>query len=454
MSLKIKIMLLAILPMVLVAILITWLGSKGAVLLSEQEIAIFEDNLLDSKRRELRHYVEMAEAAIVHVREGAGEDTERAQQEVKRILNDMTFGEDGYFFVYDKNGVNLVHPIQPELVGQDLIDMQDYSGDYVIRNLLRIAAEGGGYHRYLWHNPKRDAVESKLGYVVEISDWGWMYGTGLYLDDISAELRQIRGEVNLNIRENFFNVSVIVLSMTLIIVLLGLAINLHESRLADTRLRSLAHRSIQFQVNERRRFSRELHDGINQLMVTVLYRIELAQRKLRQGEMKGLEDITVGLELLNETIQEVRRISHDLRPSILDDLGLERGLSNLLEHFSERTSIRISKEVALPAERLPEDIEITLYRLIQEALTNVEKHADASSVSLKLDHQGGKVRLDLKDNGCGFDPHANRHMLGIGLRNMRERVELLGGEYQLDSGVGEGTRIRLELPLKGPQLLG
>lgn len=454
MSLKTKIMLLAILPMVLVAILITWLGSKGAVLLSEQEIAIFEDNLLDSKRRELRHYVEMAEAAIVHVREAAGGDEELAKQEVRRILNDMTFGVDGYFFAYDSDGVNLVHPIQPELVGQPLIDMQDYSGDYVIRNLLRIADEGGGYHRYLWHNPRRDEVESKLGYVVEISDWGWMYGTGLYLDDISAELRQIRSEVSMNIRQNFFNVSVIVSSMTLIIVILGVAINLHESRLADARLRSLAHRSIQFQVDERRRFSRELHDGINQLMVTVLYRIELAQRKLGQGEMKGLEDLNVGREVLNQAIQEVRRISHDLRPSILDDLGLERGLSALLEHFSERTNIRISKEVALPDNRLPEDIEITLYRLIQEALTNVEKHADASAIALKLDHQGGKVRLDLKDNGCGFDPQENRHMLGIGLRNMRERVELLGGEYRLDSGVGEGTRIRVALPLKGPQVLG
>ncbi|SEG22191.1 cache domain-containing protein [Marinobacterium lutimaris] len=454
MSLKIKIMLLAILPMLLVATLITWLGSKGAVLLSEQEIAIFEDNLLDSKRRELRHYVEMAQAAVVHVREAAGEDEDLAKQEVKRILNDMTFGEDGYFFVYDEDGVNLVHPIQPELVGQDLIDMQDYSGDYVIRNLLRIAADGGGYHQYLWHNPRRDEVESKLGYVVEIKDWGWMYGTGLYLDDISAELRQIRGEVSMNIRQNFFNVSVIVSSVTLIIVLLGLAINLHEGRLADARLRSLAHRSIQFQVDERRRFSRELHDGINQLMVTVLYRIELAQRKLGQGEMKGLEDLNVGREVLNQAIQEVRRISHDLRPSILDDLGLERGLAALLEHFSERTNIRISKEVALPETRLPEDIEITLYRLIQEALTNVEKHADASDIALKLDHQGGKVRLDLKDNGCGFDPQANRHMLGIGLRNMRERVELLGGEYRLDAGEGEGTRIRVALPLKGPQVLG
>jgi two-component system NarL family sensor kinase len=152
--------------------------------------------------------------------------------------------------------------------------------------------------------------------------------------------------------------------------------------------------------------------------------------------------------VLNEAIQEVRRISHDLRPSILDDLGFDVALGNLLEQFSERTGIRIRRDVALPDRRLPEDIEITLYRLIQEALTNVERHADASELVLRLSHQRDAVRLDLRDNGRGFDPQANRHVLGIGLRNMRERVELLGGDYRFDTGPGEGVRIRVRLPIK------
>jgi two-component system NarL family sensor kinase len=448
MPLKIKIMLLAILPMLAVTTLTTWIGSKGARLLSEQEIEIFEASLLASKRRELRHYVEMAEAAIRPVIEAAGEDQEAAKAQVKRMLHDMTFGEDGYFFVYDRNGVNLVHPVQPELVGQNLIDLRDYNGEFIIRPLMQIAHEGGGYHRYLWKKPSRDEIEDKLGYVISIPEWGWMFGTGLYVDDISGEINKIRSEVNRNIRENYFTVSVIVLGTLLIIVLLGLAINLHESRLADERLRALAHRSILFNVQERRRFSRELHDGINQLMVSVLYRMELAQRKLTEGDARGLDDLQAGRNVLNEAIQEVRRISHDLRPSILDDLGFDVALGNLLEQFSERTGIRIRRDVALPDRRLPEDIEITLYRLIQEALTNVERHADASELVLRLSHQRDAVRLDLRDNGRGFDPQANRHVLGIGLRNMRERVELLGGDYRFDTGPGEGVRIRVRLPIK------
>lgn len=451
MPLKIKIMLLAILPMLAVAVLTTWIGSKGARLLSEQEIEIFESSLLASKRRELLHYVEMAEAAIRPVIEAAGDDPAAAKERVKKMLHDMTFGEDGYFFVYDRNGVNLVHPAQPELVGRDLIDLRDYKGEFIIRPLLRIAREGGGYHRYLWQKPSRDEIEYKLGYVTGIPEWGWMFGTGLYVDDISGEINQIRSDVSRNIRENYFTVSVIALGTLLIIVLLGLAINLHESRLADGRLRALAQRSVLFNLQERRRFSRELHDGINQLMVSVLYRMELAQRKLAQGDQAGLEDLQTGRNVLNEAIQEVRRISHDLRPSILDDLGLESALANLLEHFSERTGIRVRREVMLPDRRLPEDIEITLYRLIQEALTNVERHADASELVLRLNHQRDAVRLDLRDNGCGFDPQVNRHLFGIGLCNMRERVELLGGDYAFETSPGEGVRIRVRLPIKVPR---
>ncbi|KEA65696.1 Sensor histidine kinase [Marinobacterium lacunae] len=448
MTLKIKIMLLAILPMVLVTSFTTWVGSKGARLLSEQEIEIFEQSLLESKRRELRHYVDIAQTLIRRVIAESGTNRAKAQAEVKRILHDMTFGEDGYFFAYDADGVNLVHPIQPELVGRNLMDIQDKNGVYVIRELMAAAHEGGGYRRYLWQKPSREEIEEKISYVVTIPEWGWMMGTGLYIDDISREVNKIRGEVNRNIRENAFTVSVIVLGTVLIIVLLGVAINLHESRLADVRLRALAQRSILFHVNERRRFSRELHDGINQLMVSVLYRMELAQRRLSAGDSKGLDDLSTGRQVLNEAIQEVRRISHDLRPSILDDLGLESALGNLLEQFSERTGVRIKREISLPEKRLPEDIEMTLYRLIQEALTNVERHADASELVLRLDHMRNAVRLDLKDNGRGFEQVSNQHMLGIGLRNMRERVELLGGEYRLDTGVGEGTRIRVRLPVK------
>ncbi|GAA0683274.1 cache domain-containing protein [Marinobacterium maritimum] len=450
MPLKFKILLLSLIPMMLVTSAVTWIGLNQARQLSEDEIQLFEEHLLASKRRELENYVSIALTSIAHIVNNAGADDEQAQAEVKKILTDMTFGQekDGYFFVYTLDGTNLVHPTEPELVGRYLYDLQDSRGDYVIRNLLEQAKQGGGYHRYLWRKPSRQEQIDKLSYVVLLPKWNWMLGTGLYLDDISREVTKIRGQVTRNIRNTFFTVLVIMSVAVVLVVLVGIAINLHENRMADSRLRLLAHRSVLANVADRRRFSRELHDGINQLMVSVLYRIELAKRKLKNGDDSGLEDLDKGYEVLNEAIQEVRRISHDLRPTLLDDLGLQAALQGLLSRFEERTGIRLKVDIRLPVAVLPEDVEITIYRLVQEGLTNVERHADASLLKLSLWGQSGMLWLRLQDNGCGFDTEVLERFEGIGLRNMRERVELLGGEFRLLSKPGQGATLLVGLSLQ------
>ncbi|MFC6673006.1 cache domain-containing protein [Marinobacterium aestuariivivens] len=446
MSLKAKLLLLAILPLILVTALVTMVSLQQAHRLSEQEIRIFEENLLGSKRRELQHYVSLALTSIDHIVANADAHDEAAKAEVKRILSDLTFGDDGYFFVYDQQGQVLVHPILTELVGRNLLRMRDERGDPVIRTLLQRAREGGGFHRYLWQKPSRGESEEKLSYVVLLPKWNWMLGTGLYIDDIAKEVTEIRREVNRNIRNTFFTVLLIVSAAVALIVMIAIALNLHESRLANARLRSLAHKSIQLQVSQRRGFARELHDGINQLMVSVKYRIEVALNKLQKGDHDVAADLCQGMAVLNDAIREVRRVSHDLRPSILDDLGLEPALRNLLEEFRERTGILVDLQLKLPGARLTDDIEITLYRVVQEALTNIQKHADASRLQVRCRYQGGLLRLQLQDNGCGFDPKNLKKQAGIGLRNMRDRLELLGGEFELDSAPGEGTRIRVALP--------
>ncbi|MET0116067.1 MAG: cache domain-containing protein [Sedimenticola sp.] len=452
MSFKTKILLLAILPLLLVASAITLISVNQAHTLSEEEIRTFEENLLSSKRRELKHYISLALTSIDHIVRDQGIDEYTAQEEVKRILNGLTYGDDGYFFVYDRSGVNLVHPILGDIVGRNLYDLQDANGDYVIRNLLDIAAQGGGFHRYLWNKPSTGKDEDKLSYAVELPRWRWMLGTGLYIDDIAQEVAKIRNQVNINIRNTFFTVLLIIGLTVIIIVIIGLAINLHESRLADVRLRELAHKSVRFQVNERRRFARELHDGINQLMVSVKFRIESAVNKLQKGQDGSLEDLHQGGGVLNEAIQEVRRISHDLRPSLLDDMGLQTALDSLIGQFRERTGINAELRLELKPERLPEDIEITLYRVIQEALTNVERHAGQCNVLLQLWQLKDSVRLEITDQGCGFEPAEMTAHEGIGLLNMRERIELLGGEFTLLSEPGSGTQLKAMLPNE-PQML-
>ena len=168
MKLKIKILLLAILPMLIVALLISFLSRHQVQSLSEQEIKTFETNFLASKRNELKNYVELALTSINPVLADTALSDAMAKTEVKRILNGLIYDSDGYFFVYDQTGKNLVHPITPTLVGQNLYDLKDPNGNYVIRSLLEMAQSGGGYHRYLWNKPSEDSIQEKMSYVVVI----------------------------------------------------------------------------------------------------------------------------------------------------------------------------------------------------------------------------------------------------------------------------------------------
>ncbi|HBR97259.1 MAG TPA: histidine kinase [Gammaproteobacteria bacterium] len=444
--------LLAILPLLLVASLITLISTIQARDLLDNEIEVFESNLLDAKRLELQHYIQLAQTSIDHILRDEHMPEKAAQREVKRILNKLTYGADGYFFVYDEHGVNLVHPVLDDIVGNNLYDMQDINGDFVIRNLLAVAAGGGGFHRYVWNKPSTGQNEDKISYAVQLPRWNWMMGTGLYIDDIAKEVANIRVEFNTNIRNTFFTILIITLATAIAIAVIGIAINLHEGRLADSRLRQLAHKSVRFQVNERRRFSRELHDGISQLMVSVKFRIESAinnTAKLRveshaeADRSKCLKELHQGKAALNDAIREVRRISHDLRPSLLDDMGLQPALDSLVDHFQERTGIIAILTVALPRQ-LPEDIEITLYRVIQEALTNIERHANAQTVALEIGPGRQRIELEIRDDGQGFESEAPGE--GIGLRNMRERIELFGGEFKLHSKADVGTTLTAWLP--------
>ncbi|MEJ1354857.1 MAG: cache domain-containing protein [Candidatus Sedimenticola sp. (ex Thyasira tokunagai)] len=446
MSLKTKILLLSMLSLLPAVILITAINVYQADMLSREEIHTFEENLLSSKRNELKNYISLALTSIEHITQDKNLDEMAAREGVKQILNGLTYGEDGYFFVYDRHGINLVHPILDELVGHNLYDLQDANGGYIIRDLLRIAEEGGGFHRYHWNKPSSDRDEEKLSYVVQVSVWGWMIGTGLYIDDITDEMAIIRKQVNINVRNSFLSMLLVIVGAVLLIALVGFAINLHESKLANIQQRKLAHKFVRLQVSERRRFARELHDGINQLMVSVRFRIESAINKLQKGQVNAVKDMECGRGILNDAIQEVRQITHGLRPSLLDDMGLDVALENLADQFSERTCINSVIFIGQADERLTEVNEITFYRVAQEALTNIERHAGKCNVQISLRQHGSTVTLDIKDDGHGFGPGHECNTEGIGLRNMQERVELLGGEFYIQSRVNEGTRLRATLP--------
>ncbi|WP_257285193.1 cache domain-containing protein [Endozoicomonas sp. SESOKO1] len=428
MSLKTKIILLTLLPLIVISVAITTIYQRQTKILSEQEIATFERNLLASKRTELKHYVELALATIddplSRLTQGASRST--VEQEVKEILSALHYGEDGYFFAYSMDGVNHVHPVQPYLIGQNLLDIQDSDGKHLIRNLLHHASQGGGYERYKWRKPSKNGTEDKLAYVVNIPELGWMLGTGIYLDDVMLEVSGIREDVENNIQNTLLTVSGIVAISVIVIILTGLIINIRETQLANRRLQEIAQNSLKLQVNQRRAFSRELHDGINQLLVSTRLWINLVDKKW--GQDVARQHLQKAMGTIDQAMVEVRRVSHDLRPVLMDDLGLEAALKEMLKGLSERQQIRVITRIHLQ-QSLPDILEITIYRIIQEALTNIEKHSGATEISVSVQMHSDVVTLTIEDNGVGIP---KRKKNGLGLNNMKERAELLGGTLQIN----------------------
>jgi signal transduction histidine kinase len=146
------------------------------------------------------------------------------------------------------------------------------------------------------------------------------------------------------------------------------------------------------------------------------------------------------------TLQDVRRLAVQLRPKALDDFGLVPALERLAQTFAESSGIRVQLEANIGEERLPTEVETTVYRIVQEALTNVAKHAQATEVSILLVRRDGVLTAVLEDDGTGFDPEAVRSDT-LGLEGMRERVALHDGRLTLESSPGAGTTLRIEVPL-------
>ncbi|MFM2580330.1 cache domain-containing protein [Vibrio fortis] len=447
MPLKAKLILLSLLPLLLVMALTSWISVFQAKTLGEKEVELFHSSLIKSKESALKDLVDLAFDAISHIYNDPDMDEAEAQHAVKAIISKLRYGTDGYFFVYDEFGTNLVHPVMPELQGENLLHIQDENGNYLIESLLAQARSGGGFHHYLWQKPSTDEIVPKLSYASWLSKWNWMIGTGLYIEDVSQEVTNMQSAVNNNIETTFFTMVVIVTVTVAVIVVLTLAVNLHEHRIADKSLKELAHKTVMFQEDEKKHLARELHDGINQLLVSSKCHLELLGTKLDDDTQK--RHLEKCQNSLMTAINEVRHISHNLRPSALDDLGLEAALNSLLIDFKSHSQIETEAAISLNGLKLKSEVTTTLYRVAQESLTNIEKHASANSVRVALQPLGSMLQLIIRDDGIGFDVSTTLRKSGIGLRNMRERVEFIGGEFELESEPGFGTEITVLLKLDG-----
>jgi signal transduction histidine kinase len=217
-------------------------------------------------------------------------------------------------------------------------------------------------------------------------------------------------------------------------------------------LKALSSRLTLVQEQERARIARELHDGIGQALTAIRFNLDVLQREAGLTEGPALERVHGIQSIIDETLLEIRRMAFELRPAVLDDFGLASALRLYVDRFEKQTGITVTLHCPDDVGRWQQDVEATVFRVTQEALTNVVKHSGASMVQLRLHRAADSLLLSIEDNGRGIGANVQAHPKspreGLGFVNMRQRVTELHGSFNIDSPGGVGTRIAVTIPVE------
>jgi signal transduction histidine kinase len=206
--------------------------------------------------------------------------------------------------------------------------------------------------------------------------------------------------------------------------------------------RTLSGRILTAHENERKRLAREIHDGLGQRFMAVMFNLQRINRTLKDNR------VTDVIQEVSGSIDELRDISRGLRPSLLDEMGLFAAVQSFCKSFSKKTGLPV-RVAGDPGVKLPTPVEENLFRILQESLNNVVKHADAGNAEVILKHSDRNIRLRIEDDGKGFDYYkALSDGKGVGLSTMKERVDLIEGSLDIRSRPGKGTVIKVEVPLR------
>ncbi|NTV88836.1 MAG: GAF domain-containing sensor histidine kinase [Clostridiales bacterium] len=228
---------------------------------------------------------------------------------------------------------------------------------------------------------------------------------------------------------------------------------LHEYKQQNSQLMYLSRKIMKAHEEERKRIAREIHDGPAQSAVNVSFKVEICRRLMENGDKEGFATEYQNLaKSVNTVVKEIRTIIYDLKPTCLEN-GLISAIKSHIEDFSSETDIAVEYNFSGEDSRIEYYMTSTIYRIVQEALSNVRKHSGATQVKVELFVGKETVSLNILDNGNGFDPaelktrKIDRKTGGFGLEGIRERVELISGSLEIDSAPGFGTRLRMSIPL-------
>lgn len=376
---------------------------------------------------QLQHRIDQLEAQLQRLREDNKKD-EWVQQEFKRLAERSKDGIYRFdlatrrFVFFNKKGI--------EMFGSKDAELSDITPKSMLlrihpddRETVRRAAResllpgrNGGEVEYRYLNP-------------EDGSYSWNYDRWLVMRDASGQPEYFEGIVIDDTRRKLAEEA------------------LRESR---KKLRLLSSYLLKAQERERRRISLELHDELGQALTALKLQIGSIKKKLRPAELSLRQDCEHSLRYVDQIIENVRRLSHDLSPSILEDLGLDASLRLLLREFAKHSHVTVSMEAADVDGFFSSENQVIIYRIFQEALTNIKKHAEASHIWVAIRQKNGIVTVHIRDDGKGFDVRQPRSRYSneraLGLTAMDERARMLGGTLHISSQKGKGTQITFELP--------
>ena len=273
-------------------------------------------------------------------------------------------------------------------------------------------------------------------------------GTGVYLDNVQQQLISVQTAIDEHTDNTRFIILFVAMSSIFVIFTIGTILHFTQKKESDKQIDQLGQKIITLQEDEQRHISRELHDGIVQILVSIKYSLEATGKFLAHQNVEKPVPLIQAQTNLSNAITDIRRISHHLHPRILDELGLSDAMEALGKEFSERTNIAVTITKPALSKLFPDHINITLYRVVQESLMNIEKHAQATKTSIDLAIMDNWLTLTIRDNGIGmYEMNENEPSLhsGIGTRNLAERVKYHRGQFKLTSS-RKGTTVVAKIP--------
>ncbi len=245
---------------------------------------------------------------------------------------------------------------------------------------------------------------------------------------------------------------VFIISVIFVVLVAGLLFSRNKLKQAAELERTIAEEQklrfravIEAQELERKRIAQELHDGLGQLLSTARLNVSGLEDELNTDDADAVKMLQNSLELIDESVQEVRNISHNMMPSALIRLGLVSAIREQINKINQAGGVQVQLEVEGLNSRLPEGLEISLYRIVQEVLNNTLKHAEAQQITVRLENIAGEVHLSVHDDGKGMPADAIKNSSGIGWKNIYSRVEMINGHMQVNSTPGQGTALEVKV---------